>query len=97
LHLVIGDVIAIAIGLALPELAVALHFGLAVYAIVPFREAARLLARRRSSSQQTPQAITATNSEESAESADRPMPSVSSVFAARLAAPMTTKHAQSDP
>jgi uncharacterized membrane protein len=50
LPLAIGDVTAIAIGLALPDLAVALYFAIAVYAIVPFREAARLLARRRNSS-----------------------------------------------
>ncbi len=46
LPVVIGYVIAILIGLALPELAVALYFGLTVYLIVPFREAARLLSRR---------------------------------------------------
>lgn len=46
LPVVFGYVIAILIGLALPELAVALYFGLAVYLIVPFREAARLLSRR---------------------------------------------------
>ncbi len=46
LPVVIGYVIAILIGLALPELAVALYFGIAVYAIVPFREVARLLFRR---------------------------------------------------
>ena len=45
LPVVIGYVIAILIGLALPELAVALYFGIAVYAIVPFREVARLLFR----------------------------------------------------
>lgn len=43
---VIGYVIAILIGLAVPELSVALYFGLAVYLIVPFREVARLLSRR---------------------------------------------------
>jgi hypothetical protein len=43
---VIGHVIAILIGLALPEVAVVLYFGIAVYAIVPFPEAARLLFRR---------------------------------------------------
>ena len=46
LPVVIGYVIAILIGLALPELAVALYFGLAVYLIVPFREVARLVSRR---------------------------------------------------
>ena len=45
---VIGYVIAILIGLALPVAAVALYFGLAVYLVVPFREAARVLARRHS-------------------------------------------------
>jgi uncharacterized membrane protein len=49
LPLVIGYVIAILIGLALPVAAVALYFGLAVYLVVPFREAARVLARRHSS------------------------------------------------
>jgi TMEM175 potassium channel family protein len=48
---VIGYVIAILIGLALPSLAVALYFGLAVYLVVPFREAARVLSRRHSSRQ----------------------------------------------
>ena len=46
LPVVIGYVIAILIGLALPELAVALYFGIAVYAIVPFRQVARLLFPR---------------------------------------------------
>jgi uncharacterized membrane protein len=46
LPIVIGYVIAILIGLALPVAAVALYFGIAVYLIVPFREVARLLARR---------------------------------------------------
>jgi uncharacterized membrane protein len=49
LPLVIGYVIAILIGLALPVAAVALYFGLAVYLVVPFREAARVLARRHGS------------------------------------------------
>jgi uncharacterized membrane protein len=48
---VIGYVIAILIGLALPVAAVALYFGLAVYLVVPFREAARVLIRRHSSGQ----------------------------------------------
>jgi hypothetical protein len=40
-----GYAIAILIGLALPGLAVALYFGIAVYAIVPFRDVGRLLHR----------------------------------------------------
>lgn len=48
LPVVIGYVIAILIGLVLPVLAVALYFGIAVYLVVPFREAARVLARRHS-------------------------------------------------
>jgi uncharacterized membrane protein len=48
LPVVIGYVIAILIGLALPAAAVALYFGIAVYLVVPFREAARVLARRHS-------------------------------------------------
>jgi TMEM175 potassium channel family protein len=51
LPVVIGYVIAILIGLALPVAEVALYFGLAVYLIVPFREAARVLARRHSTRQ----------------------------------------------
>jgi hypothetical protein len=39
-------VITIGIGLALPLLAVALYFGLAVYLVLPFREVRRLLFRR---------------------------------------------------
>ena len=46
LPVVAGYVIAILIGLALPVLAVALYFGIAVYLVVPFREVARLLHRR---------------------------------------------------
>jgi TMEM175 potassium channel family protein len=46
LPVVIGYVIAILIGLALPVAAVVLYFGLAVYLVVPFREAARVLIRR---------------------------------------------------
>jgi uncharacterized membrane protein len=49
LPVVIGYVIAILIGLALPVLAVALYFSLAVYLVVPFREAARVLVWRHSS------------------------------------------------
>jgi len=48
---VIGYMIAILIGLLLPVAAVALYFGLAVYLVVPFREAARVLIRRHSSRQ----------------------------------------------
>ena len=48
---VTGYVITILIGLALPLLAVALYFGIAVYLVVPFREAARVLIRRHSSRQ----------------------------------------------
>jgi len=51
LPVVIGYVIAILIGLALPVAAVALYFGIAVYLVVPFREAARVLIRRHSSRQ----------------------------------------------
>jgi uncharacterized membrane protein len=46
LPVVIGYVIAILIGLALPAAAVVLYFGIAVYLVVPFREAARVLIRR---------------------------------------------------
>ena len=46
LPVVIGYVIAILIGLVLPEAAVVLYCGIAVYLIVPFREVARLLPRR---------------------------------------------------
>jgi TMEM175 potassium channel family protein len=51
LPVVIGYVIAILIGLLLPVAAVALYFGLAVYLVVPFREAARVLRRRHSTRQ----------------------------------------------
>ncbi len=51
LPVIIGYVIAILIGLLLPTLAVAFYFALAVYLVVPFREAARVLARRHSSGQ----------------------------------------------
>jgi uncharacterized membrane protein len=51
LPVVIGYVIAILIGLLLPVAAVALYFGLAVYLVVPFREAARVLRRRHRSRQ----------------------------------------------
>ena len=46
LPVVIGYVVAILVGLALPGLAVVFYFGIAVYLIVPFREVARLLFRR---------------------------------------------------
>ena len=46
LPVVIGYVIAILIGLAAPQVAVALYFGITVYLIVPFREVARLVFRR---------------------------------------------------
>ena len=49
LPVVIGYVIAILIGLVLPVVAAALYAGLAVYLVVPFREAARVLIRRQSS------------------------------------------------
>ena len=49
LPVVIGYVIALAVGLAVPVLAVALYFGIAVYLTVPFREAARVLIRRHGS------------------------------------------------
>jgi uncharacterized membrane protein len=45
LPIIIGYVIAILIGLALPEVAVALYFVLAVGLVVPFRLVARLLSR----------------------------------------------------
>jgi uncharacterized membrane protein len=51
LPVVIGYVIAILIGLLLPVAAVALYFGLVVYLVVPFREAARVLRRRHSTRQ----------------------------------------------
>jgi len=38
-----GLPIAVLIGLAVPELAVALYFGIAVYAMVPFREVVRVV------------------------------------------------------
>ena len=46
LPVVIGYAVAILIGLVLPEVAVVLYFGIAVYLIVPFRHVARLLFRR---------------------------------------------------
>ena len=49
LPIVVGYVITIFIGLALPVPAVVLYFGIAVYMVVPFREAARVLIRRRTS------------------------------------------------
>jgi len=49
LSVVIGYVIALIIGLLLPVAAAALYAVLAVYLVVPFREAARVLIRRRRS------------------------------------------------
>jgi uncharacterized membrane protein len=49
LSVVIGYVIALTIGLLLPVVAAALYAVLAVYLVVPFREAARVLIRRHSS------------------------------------------------
>ena len=51
LPVIIGYVITILIGLALPVLAVALYFGIAVYLMVPFREVTRVLIRPHSSRQ----------------------------------------------
>jgi uncharacterized membrane protein len=51
LPVVIGYVIAILIGLALPVAAMALYSGITVYLVMPFREAARVLARRHSTRQ----------------------------------------------
>ena len=51
LPVVIGYVIAIIIGLLLPVAAAALYAGLAVYLVVPFREATSVLIRRHSSRQ----------------------------------------------
>jgi uncharacterized membrane protein len=49
--IIVGLVIAILIGLALPGVAVALYFALAVYLIVPFRQVARKLSRTHRSRQ----------------------------------------------
>ena len=46
LPVVIGYVIAILIGLAVPVAGVVFYFGIAVYAIVPFRQVARLVLGR---------------------------------------------------
>jgi uncharacterized membrane protein len=51
LPVAIGYVVAILIGVAQPTAAVVLYFGLAVYLVVPFRDAARVLTRRHSSRQ----------------------------------------------
>ena len=51
LPVVIGYVIAILIGLVLPVVAAALYAGLAVYLVLPFREATRVLIRRHGSRQ----------------------------------------------
>ena len=48
LPFIIACLIVILIGLALPELAVALYFGIAVYSTMRFRYVARLLFRRQS-------------------------------------------------
>ena len=47
--IIIGYVIAILIGLAVPRVTVVLYFALAVYVVVPFRQPARRLFRRRGS------------------------------------------------
>ena len=49
LPVVTGMLIAIIIGLFLPVVAAALYAGLAVYLVIPFREAARVLILRHSS------------------------------------------------
>jgi uncharacterized membrane protein len=54
LPVLIGYAIAIIIGLLLPVLAMALYAGIAVYLVVPFREATRVLIRRHSSRQMNP-------------------------------------------
>jgi uncharacterized membrane protein len=46
LSVAISYVVAIAVGLALPGLAIAAYFGIAIYLIVPFREVAQLLFRK---------------------------------------------------
>ena len=46
LSVLIGYVIAILVGLALPRLAGLFYFGIAIYLIVPFRQVARLLFGR---------------------------------------------------
>jgi hypothetical protein len=51
LPVVIGYVASILIGLLLPAAAAALYFGIAVYLVVPFREAARVLRRHPGSRQ----------------------------------------------
>jgi uncharacterized membrane protein len=50
--IIIGYAGAIAIGLVLPEAAVALYFALAVYLVVPFRQVTRLLTRSRRSTRE---------------------------------------------
>jgi len=54
LPVVTGYVIAIIIGLLLPVLAAALYAGLAVYLVVPLREATRVLIRRHGSHRRIP-------------------------------------------
>jgi uncharacterized membrane protein len=51
LPVVLGYVIALVLGLLLPVAAAALYACLAVYLVIPFREAARVLIRRHSSRQ----------------------------------------------
>ncbi len=46
LAVVTGYVIAIIIGIVVPQVAVILYFGIAVYLVAPFRELGRLLFRR---------------------------------------------------
>jgi uncharacterized membrane protein len=52
LPVVVGDVIAILLGIAVPLVAVALYFGIALYIFIPFRETAEVLIRRRRSRQE---------------------------------------------
>lgn len=42
----VGYALAVLVGLALPEVAVAVYFGLAIYLVVPFREVGQVLFRR---------------------------------------------------
>jgi len=51
LPVVAGYVMAILIGLLLPVVAAALYAGIAVYLVVPFREATRVLISRHSTRQ----------------------------------------------
>jgi uncharacterized membrane protein len=54
LPVVVGYAIAIIFGILLPIVAVALYFGIAVYLVLPFREVARVLARRHGARQSSP-------------------------------------------